>query len=260
LGATGSIIYAEQDALARVSLNRPEKRNALTCEMLERLAEIFTNLTARRDLRAVILEGSGGAFCAGTDIEELSQLETEGASAASRRGQRVCSLIENCGVPVVAAVNGAAAGGGCELALACHLRVAAASATFSLPETKLGVIPGYGGTQRLARLTGSGRALEMMLASRVLTAEEAFSAGLVNRVVEPAQLPAEAEALAREIASLAPLAIRACLEAVTRGQDLPLAEGLKLEAELFSHLFATEDMREGTRAFLEKRAPVFRGK
>lgn len=228
--------------------------------MLERLAEIFTNLTARRDLRAVILEGSGGAFCAGTDIEELSQLETEGASAASRRGQRVCSLIENCGVPVVAAVNGAAAGGGCELALACHLRVAAASATFSLPETKLGVIPGYGGTQRLARLTGSGRALEMMLASRVLTAEEAFSAGLVNRVVEPAQLPAEAEALAREIASLAPLAIRACLEAVTRGQDLPLAEGLKLEAELFSHLFATEDMREGTRAFLEKRAPVFRGK
>jgi enoyl-CoA hydratase len=246
LSATASIIYAEEpDALARVSLNRPAKRNALTREMLERLGEIFTGIVARRDLRAVILEGTGGAFCAGTDIEELAVLDREAASEAARRGQGVCTLIENCGVPVVAAVSGVAAGGGFELALACHLRVASRSATFSLPETKLGVIPGYGGTQRLTRVTGSGRALEMMLANRVLTADEAFGVGLVNRVVEPSQLRAASVALAQEIASLAPLAIRACLEAVTRGQDLPLAEGLSLEAKLFSRLFSTEDMRAG---------------
>lgn len=261
MSATASIIFTEEpDAFARVSLNRPAKRNALTREMLERLGEIFTGISARRDLRAVILEGAGGAFCAGTDIEELAVLDTEAASEAARRGQAVCALIENCGVPVIAAVEGVAAGGGFELALGCHLRVASRSATFSLPETKLGVIPGYGGTQRLTRVTGSGRALEMMLANRVLTADEACGVGLVNRVVEPSQLRTAAVALAQEIASLAPLAIRACLEAVTRGQDLPLAEGLSLEAELFSRLFSTEDMREGTRAFLEKRAPVFNGK
>lgn len=261
MSATASIIFAEQpDALACVTLNRPAKRNALTREMLERLAGIFAGIAARRDLRAVVLSGEGDAFCAGTDIEELAGLDAETASEAARRGQRVCALIENCGVPVIAAVNGVAAGGGCELALSCHLRVAARSAAFSLPETRLGVIPGYGGTQRLARVAGSGRALELMLANRALTADEAFGVGLVNRVVERAQLLAESTALARAISSLAPLAIRACLEAVTRGQDLPLAEGLRLEAELFSRLFATADMREGTRAFLEKRAPVFQGK
>jgi enoyl-CoA hydratase len=254
------IDFELRDALALVRLNRPEKRNALTREMLERLAEIFTSIAGCGDLRAVILSGEGDAFCAGTDIEELAALGIEGASETARRGQLVCGLVENCGVPVIAAVKGVAAGGGCELALACHLRVAATNATFSLPETKLGVIPAYGGTQRLARITGSGRALEMMLANAKMTAEEAFRVGLVNRVVEPAQLPAEAEALAREIARLAPLAIRACLEAVTRGQDSTLEEGLRLEAELFSRLFATEDMREGTRAFLEKRPPVFQGK
>lgn len=228
--------------------------------MLNRLAEIFKDVAARRDLRAVILSGEGSAFCAGTDIEELAELDAEGALAAAGRGQEVCGLIENCGVPVIAGVGGVAAGGGCELALSCHLRVAATDATFSLPETNLGVIPAYGGTQRLARITGSGHALELMLANARLTADEALSCGLVNRVVERERLLAETEALAREIASLAPLAIRACLEAVTRGQDLPLAEGLRLEAELFSRLFNTADMREGTRAFLEKRPPVFQGK
>ncbi|HEX7996900.1 MAG TPA: enoyl-CoA hydratase-related protein [Pyrinomonadaceae bacterium] len=261
MSTNASIIFEEHGELAHVRLNRAQKRNALSGEMLERLAEIFVSLSKRRDqLRAVVLSGVGSAFCAGTDIEELAVLDTEGASEASLRGQKVCGLIENCGVPVIAAVSGAAAGGGCELALGCHLRVADTTATFSLPETKLGLIPAYGGTQRLARITGSGRALELMTANAKLTAQEALDCGLVNRVVEPAQLLPETEALAREIASLAPLAIRACLEAVTRGQDLPLEEGLKLEAELFSRLFSTADMREGTHAFLEKRQPVFQGK
>lgn len=255
------IVIESRDTLLLIRLDRPEKRNALSRRMLEELGEVFRRIAYEREVRAVILTGAGGqAFCAGTDIEELAALDVEGARSASERGQEVCGLIENCGVPVIAAVNGVAAGGGCELALACHLRVAAANASFSLPETRLGVMPGYGGTQRLARVTGSGRAFEMMLANERLSAEEALQVGLVNRVVEPAQLLMEAEALAHEITSLAPLAIRACLEAVTRGQDLPLKEGLQLEAELFSRLFATADMREGTRAFLEKRKPIFQGK
>lgn len=243
-----------------IRLDRPARMNALSRRMLDDLREIFERAADRPDLRAIILTGEGEAFCAGTDIEELTALDVEEARSAALRGQTVCEMIENCTVPVIAAVNGIAAGGGCELALACHLRLAATSARFSLPETKLGVIPAYGGTQRLARVTGSGRALEMVLAGAELTAAEALRVGLVNRVVEPAELMTETEALAREIAALAPLATRACLEAVTRGQDLPLAEGLALEAELFSRLFSTGDMREGTRAFLEKRPPVFQGK
>ncbi len=255
------IIFEETGhGLARVILNRPEKRNALTREMLARLAEIFEGIAARRDLRAVILCAEGEAFSAGTDIAELAAMGTEEARGAAQRGQHVCELIERCNVPVIAAVNGLAAGGGFELALACHIRLASTTARFSLPEASLGVIPGYGGTQRLTRVTGSSRALEMMLTGVELPADEALRARLVNSTVAPDVLLSEAEALAREITSLAPLAIRACLEAVMRGLELPLEEGLKLEAELFSSLFATEDMREGTRAFLEKRAPVFKGK
>lgn len=257
---TPDIIFEERDALAIVCLNRPGKRNALTGVMLERLCELFAAIEKRRDLRAVILTGAGEeAFSAGTDITELASLDAEGARRAARRGQEVCDLIEHCGVPVIAAVGGMAAGGGCELALACHLRIASRASSFSLPETKLGVIPAYGGTQRLARLLGSGRALEMMLTGQSLSGEEALKVGLVNRVTEPACLLSDAIALAQEIMRLAPLAIRACLEAVTRGLQLPLDEGLKLEAELFSSLFETADMREGTRAFLEKRPPVFQG-
>src|SRR5437763_7818439 len=250
-----------RDTIALVRLNRPEKLNALTRRALEELGETFERIAREREVRCVILTGAGErAFSAGTDIGELSVMETEEARRAVERGQRVCDLIEHCGVPVIAAVNGLAAGGGCELVLACHLRIASESARFSLPEIKLGLIPAYGGTQRLARATGSGRALEMMLTGAGISADEALRVGLVNRVVAPAELLSEAERTAREIASLAPLAIRACLDAVTRGLSLSLEEGLKLEAELFSSLFSTEDMREGTRAFLEKRAPVFKGK
>jgi enoyl-CoA hydratase len=254
------LLYEEHGSCARVTLNRAAKRNALTGAMLEELTELFARLGERRDLRAIVLTGAGPeAFCAGTDIAELTALDEAGARAAARSGQATCEAIESCGVPVIAAVNGAALGGGCELALACHLRVAASHAGFALPEIKLGLLPAYGGTQRLARAVGTGRALAAMLAGDTITAAEALRCGLVNRVVAPGQLLAAAEALAQTLAAQAPLALRACLTAVTRGARLPLEEGLQLEVELFSQLFATEDVREGTRAFLEKRAPEFKG-
>jgi enoyl-CoA hydratase len=255
------VTFELRDSIAIVCLNRPEKLNALSGEMLSEVGETFERIKREGKVRAVVLTGAGDrAFSAGTDIGELSGIDAEEAVRISRRGQEVCDLIEGCNVPVIAAVNGIAAGGGCELALACHIRVASTSASFILPEVKLGMIPAYGGTQRLARVIGNGRALEMMLTGAPVSAKEALRINLVNRVVEGAQLLPESLALAGEIASLAPLAIRACLEAVMRGQTLPLEEGLKLEAELFSHLFNTEDVREGTQAFIEKRAPVFKGK
>jgi enoyl-CoA hydratase len=247
--------------LIYVRLNRPAKLNALTRAMLERLAEIFLAFRERADLRAVVLTGAGEtAFSAGTDISQLEGLDEAGALETARRGQETCEAIELCPVPVIAAINGVAAGGGCELALACHLRLAATHATFSLPELKLGMIPAYGGTQRLARAIGHGRALAAMLAGESLSAEEALRLGLVNRVVAIERLSDEAETLAATLSGLAPLAVRACLAAVTHGARLPLQDGLALEAGLFSELFSTEDVREGTRAFLEKRAPVFKGK
>jgi enoyl-CoA hydratase len=255
------VSFEERGEVAYVRLARPEKRNALTGAMLERLGEIFAGVAARRDLRAVILGGDGRDFCAGTDISELAGLDEAGAGSKVKLGQEVCELIETCGTPVIAAVQGTAAGGGCELALACHLRVASRGARFSLPETTLGVIPAYGGTQRLARSVGNARALAAMLAGESIGADEALRLGLVNRVVEEENLLTESEALARAIIdTAAPLAARACLEAVTRGTRLPLEEGLKLEADLFARLFSTEDVREGTRAFLEKRRPDFKGK
>jgi enoyl-CoA hydratase len=256
------ILEEHEGGVAFVLLNRADKRNALTRGMLERLEEIFRSFSERACLlRAVVLTGAGReAFSAGTDIRELEGLDEEGARRASERGQRVCEAIELCAVPVVAAVNGAAIGGGCELALACHLRVASKTARFALPETRLGMIPAYGGTQRLARVVGEARALAVMLAGDEIQAGEALRLGLVNRLAAPEETLMEAEKLAQEISKLAPLAIRACLEAVTRGTRLPLEDGLTLEARLFSLLFSTADVREGTRAFLEKRQPVFEGK
>jgi enoyl-CoA hydratase len=256
-----SIVIEKRAAVTLIRLDRADKLNALSSEMLGGIIEFFTQLELQTDVRAVILAStSRKAFSAGTDIGSLSLLDEACAHEASRRGQQACDAIERARVPVIAAISGLAAGGGCELALACHLRVASSDAEFMLPETKLGMIPAYGGTQRLARIIGEGRALEMMLTGRRLGAGEALRLGLVNRVTENERLLDEAEALAGEIALHAPLAIRACLEAVTRGLTLPLADGLALEAELFSRLFATEDVREGTRAFLEKRAPVFQGR
>lgn len=254
------ILYEQVGATAVVTINRPEKLNALAGEMLVELTEMFRQIAGNKTLRAVVLTGAGDrAFSAGTDLGQLIDVETEEeALRVAQRGQHLCDQIERTRVPVIAAVNGIAAGAGCELALACHLRVAASNASFSLPELKLGIIPGYGGTQRLAREIGSGRALEIILTARPVPADEALRLGLINRVAE-SDARAGALELAREVSQLAPLAIRSCIEAVTRGTDLPLNEGLQLEAKLFAELFATKDMREGTRAFLEKRKPEFTG-
>jgi enoyl-CoA hydratase len=254
------IIEERRESVAIVTLNRPEKLNALSRETIAALSETFKNLENDENLRAVILTGTGErAFSAGTDLSELTHLSANEATTVAERGQDLCNQIEQSQVPVIAAINGIAAGGGCELALACHLRIATPKARFSLPETKLGIIPGYGGTQRLMREVGRERALELILTADTINAEDALRLGLVNRVVQPSELLSAAEALAREIVQLAPLAIRACLKAVVRGAEMRLEEGLKLEAKLFASLFATEDMREGTRAFLEKRKPVFKG-
>ena len=253
------IIFERRDHIAIIRLNRSEKRNALSREMMNGLSDALKNIAGEPNIRALILTGADEVFCAGTDITELTGVDETRGGEVSERGQALCSQIESCPVPVIAAVNGVAAGGGCEFALACHIRIASPNASFSLPETKLGIIAGYGGTQRLAREIGQGLALEMMLTGRRVSADEALRIGLINRIAAERDLLTQAELLAREISNLAPLAIRACLEAVTRGTELPLAEGLALEAQLFSSLFATNDMREGTRAFLEKRPPVFRG-
>ena len=259
---TESLVTLERrDSIAIIRLNRPEKLNALLEEMLDELRATFKQLENDRDVRAVILTGiDERAFCAGADIASLAGLNETDAADVSRRGQAVCDQIAGFNVPVIAAVDGVAAGGGFELALACHMRLASTNATFSLRETKIGVIPAYGGTQRLARVIGSGRAFEMILCGRAISSDVAFRMGLVNRITDRTNLQSEAEAVAQQIAKLAPLAIRACLEAVTRGLELPLKDGLALEAELFSGLFATEDVREGTRAFLEKREPAFKGR
>jgi enoyl-CoA hydratase len=256
------IIIEHRASVLTICLNRPHKLNSLSRSMIEQLTQLFASVKDEPGLRAVILTGAGDkSFCAGTDITELAEaVDSNHAHQISERGQALCDRIEKCGVPVIAAINGVAAGGGLELALAGHLRIASESAQFSLPETKLGVVPAYGGTQRLAREIGLGRANELMLTGRTIDANEALQLGLVNRVVSAAELMSQAASLAQEIAQLAPLAIRACLEAVIEGSELPLAEGLALETKLFSQLFATADMREGTNAFLEKRKPFFEGK
>lgn len=255
-----TLTYRREDQIALLTLNKPAKRNALSAELLGELSQAFARLASDDDLRALILTGAGDAFCAGTDISELDDLTEAEAIEVSTRGQKLCDQIDSFPVPVIAAVNGIAAGGGCELALACHLRVASTNARFSLPETRLGLLPAYGGTQRLSRDIAVARALEMMLAGSELDATSALQLGLLNRVVEPDELMIDARALANEIAALAPLAIRACLKAVTEGLKLPFEEGLALEQQLFASLFATEDAKEGTRAFLEKRKPVFKGR
>lgn len=257
----GRIKVERRDSTALIWLSRPEKLNALSLFMKNELSRILHELEGDKELRALIITGEGErAFCAGTEIGDMVHLDPPGARAFAEQGQQLGNQLERFPVPVIAAINGIAAGGGTELALGCHLRIASSQARFSLPELKLGIIPGYGGTQRLMRVIGEGRALEMMLTGASISAAEAQRAGLVNRVVEPADLIKEAEKLAGEIARMAPLAIRTCLQAVIGGRELDLEAGLALERELFSSLFVTEDVREGTSAFLKKRAPVFKGR
>lgn len=249
------------DRIARVTLNRPEKRNALNAEVIERLFGVFEEIRKRDDVGVVLLSGAGDkAFVAGADIGELAQLDVERARAVAVRGQRLTRLMETLGKPVIAVIQGWAVGGGCELALACTLRIASENAMLGQPEVKLGIIPGYGGSQRLPRLVGSGRALEMILTGEPIDAREAHRIGLVNKVVPADRLSAEAEALAKKILVMGPRAVEYSLEAVDRGMSLPLEGALGVESELFGRCFGTADMKEGTSAFLEKRAPRFTGR
>ena len=256
-----TLIYDVQDGIARVTINRPDKLNALNATVIAELADAVGHIESDDAVRGVILTGAGSkAFVAGADIGELATQGPMEAKARALAGQRAMRRLERCGKPVLAAVNGFALGGGCELAMACHLRVASESARFGQPEVKLGLGPGYGGTVRLPRLVGRGRALELLLSGAMIDAQEAYRIGLVNRVVPADRLLAETEALARTILEQAPLAVRLVLEAVDAGLDLTVDEALLLEANHFGLLSSTADMREGTAAFLAKRKPRFEGR
>jgi enoyl-CoA hydratase len=256
-----NLLVETRDGVAFVTINRPDKLNALDALTMAELQGAFAAARADADVQGVILSGAGSkAFAAGADIEELSKQTPADGHETSRRGQRVLDEIEQLGKPVIAAVNGFALGGGCELAMACHVRVAADTARLGTPEVKLGLICGYAGTQRLARLVGKGRALEMLLTGEMVDAAEAHRVGLVNRVVAAGELMQEAEALLRKMLSNGPLSLRFTLEAVQAGLDMPFDAAQRHEAALFGLICSSEDMREGTRAFLEKRAPRFQGR
>jgi enoyl-CoA hydratase len=255
-----TLLFDLADGIARVTINRPDKLNALNATVIEELDAVVDRIRSESAIRAVLLTGAGGkAFVAGADIGEVGSQGAMDGQARSRTGQQMMRRLEQCGKPVVAAVNGFALGGGCELAMACHLRVASDTARFGQPEVKLGLAPGYGGTVRLPRLVGRGRALELLLTGAMIDAQEAWRIGLVNRVVAADALLPEAERLLRSILENGPLAVRACLELVDASLEIPSDEALRLEATYFGLLSATGDMREGTRAFLDKRKPAFTG-
>jgi enoyl-CoA hydratase/carnithine racemase len=256
-----NVLYEKKGAIAYVTLNRPKVLNALSKRTWEDLRAAFENARDDAAVRGVILTGAGDkAFIAGADISELTHLTSVEAEKSSSYGQEVLNLIENLGKPVIAAINGFALGGGCETAMACTIRIAVENAKFGQPEVKLGVLPGGGGTQRLPRLVGKGRALQLVLTGEMISAQEAYRIGLVNEVVPSADLITRAEAMVNQIFANAPVAVKYSLEAVNKGMEASLAEGLALEASLFGLCAGTDDKKEGTQAFLEKRKPQFQGK
>src|SRR5215475_7461794 len=256
-----NLLYETRDGIAFITFNRPKVLNALNRKTVEELRDA---LVAARDdaaVRVLILTGGGEkSFVAGADISELAQQTPVNGKEFSLFGQGVMRLLETMGKPSIAAINGFALGGGCEIAMCCSIRLASKTAKLGQPEVKLGIIPGYGGTQRLSRLCSKGVAHELCLTGEMITAEEAQRVGLVNHIYEAAELLPAAEAVAKKIIEKAPLAVKYCMEAIERGSEMPLEEGLFLEATLFGLCCATEDMREGTKAFLEKRAAAFQGK
>lgn len=256
-----TLTFDVTDRVATIAVNRPEKLNALDDETIAELGDAVDLVRQREDVAGALLTGAGTkAFVAGADIGELSRQGALDGRARALRGQRVFTTIERCPKPVIAAVNGFALGGGCELAMACHLRIAAARARFGQPEVKLGITPGYGGTQRLARLVGKGRALQLLLTGEMIDAAEAYRIGLVNAVVPDEDLLTSANRMMRQIIAQGPLAVARCIDAVNRGADLALDDGLELEAAYFGLLSATQDMHEGMTAFVEKRPPRFTGR
>jgi enoyl-CoA hydratase len=256
-----NVLYEKKGAIAYVTVNRPKVLNALNTPTWADIRIAFEDARDDVAVHGVILTGAGNkAFIAGADISELSKGTALDAERASRFGQEVLDLIENLGKPVIAAVNGFALGGGCETAMACTIRIAVDTAKFGQPEVTLGLVPGGGGTQRLPRLVGKGRALQLILSAEMISAQEAYRIGLVNEIVPAADLLTRAETILRKIASNAPMAVKFALTAVNRGLQMNQDEGLLLEASYFGLCAGTEDKEEGTSAFLEKRAPQFRGR
>lgn len=256
-----NIHYEKKNAIAYITVDRPKVLNALNMATMAELREAFTIVRNDTEVRVVIFTGAGEkAFIAGADISELNKQNPVEAKEYTHRGQAVLDLIENLGKPVIACINGFALGGGCEIAMACTMRLASDNAKLGQPEVKLGLIPGYGGTQRLPRLVGKGLAMQLVLAGEQITAQEAHRMGLVNEVVAHAELIPRAEAIAHKIVANAPLAVQYAMEAVNKGMEMTLAEGLYLEAALFGLICATEDKNEGTKAFLEKRPAQFKGR
>jgi enoyl-CoA hydratase len=255
-----NVLYEKRSDIAYVTLNRQRVLNALNTPTWKDLRTAFEDARDDAAVRGVILTGAGKAFIAGADIGELAHLTAFEAEQSSRFGQEVLDLIENLGKPVIAAVNGFALGGGCETAMACTMRIAVESAKFGQPEVKLGLLPGGGGTQRLPRLVGKGRALHIILSGEMIDAQEAYRIGLVNEIVAAADLIPRAEAILKKIASNAPIAVKLALEVANKGMDTSQGEGLLLEASYFGLCAATEDKKEGTSAFLEKRSPQFHGR
>jgi enoyl-CoA hydratase len=259
--AYDNLLFEVSDKIARITFNRPNVLNALNRKTMDELGDCLKKVRADDDIRVLILTGAGEkAFIAGADINELSQQTPVNGREFTLYGQEIIHRLETLGKPAIAAINGFALGGGCELALACTLRIASRNAKLGQPEVKLGIIPGYGGSQRLPRLCGKGLAHELILTGEMISAEEALRVGLVNRVVDSSELLATAEAIAKKIIANAPLAVKYAMEAVERGMEMPQEEGLYLEATLFGLCCATQDMREGTHAFLEKRPPKFEGR
>lgn len=256
-----NILYEVKNQIAYVTVNRPKVRNALSIATITEIGHAMQTAKDDATVRVVILTGSGDkAFVAGADINELKAASSEVGKQYALRGQQVLSAMENLGKPVIAAVNGYALGGGCELALGCTMRFASDNAQLGQPEVKLGIMAGFGGSQRLPRLVGKGMGMQLLLTGEVISAQEALRIGLVNAVVPAAELMSHVEGVAQKIIANAPLAIQYTMEAVNHGMDMTLAEGLYLEATLFSITCATEDKNEGTAAFLEKRAATFKGK
>ena len=255
------LILEKKDGVATLTLNRPDKMNALNEAVILELQKAFESLGEDESIRGIIFTGAGEkAFIAGADIGELAELDSVTARDRARAGQRLTRTMETLGKPILAAINGFALGGRCELAMAYTFRIASDNARLGQPEVKLGVIAGFGGTQRLTRLVGRGRAQELLLIGDPVSAEEAYRIGLVNRVVSREDLLPEANKLVRKILSVGPVAVRFTLDSVDRGCDIPLEEALEMEADLFGLCFSTQDMREGTKAFLEKRKATFEGK
>jgi enoyl-CoA hydratase len=255
-----NISVTAANGVSTITITRPEKLNALNRQTIEELRDAFTNIQSNADIRVAILTGSGPkSFVAGADISEFSKLAPHIAREFSLVGQRTFRLIETLGKPVIAAVNGFCFGGGMELAMACTLRVAADNAKFGQPEINLGIIPGFGGTQRLPRLVGRSAALELCLLGTPIAAERAYQLGLVSKVVPAADLIVEVEKLAAQLAASAPIAMRGIMDAIVYGEDMPLDQGLDYESQTFGLISSTQDMHEGTAAFLEKRKAIFTG-